>query len=341
MSERSDEAEELKHRISLERLLEQRYGVIFRHSKARCLFAEQHAHGDQNPSMILSQDGHRVKCLAGDHLKGWADCFQVVQIKESVSFPEAKRICARFVGVNVQPHPARRIIRRFRWEDENGVEAWHLRWEAGEPKFTWAKDADNKAPGMGACKPSLWNLSAVQKASSIILCEGERDTDTVNGWLHELSLDGDIVATTVPNGASDVKPDHFRALAGKERLFVSGDNDPAGQRYREACGTLVYGQGASVLAVHVPEAFNDWTAWAEGGGTAPAFKALLDTATPFHPPNCQPALGEAVVSYADLVRMDLPERKKHMAGSLRERLSWSLVLAGWARRCFTYHWPRR
>jgi len=90
---------EIKQQVDLEAFILNRYGVTFSHGKAACLRAELHNHGDRNPSMLLSKNGNSVKCFAGDHLGGWADCFKVVQEMEGVDFPTAKQICGEFLGL--------------------------------------------------------------------------------------------------------------------------------------------------------------------------------------------------------------------------------------------------
>ncbi|MCH8041445.1 MAG: hypothetical protein IH977_14045 [Nitrospinae bacterium] len=92
-------AAEIKQRVDLQTFLLSRYGVTFRNSRAACLKAHLHAHGDKDPSMPLSKNQKAVKCFAGDHLNGWADCFKVVQEMEGVDFPTAKQICGEFVGL--------------------------------------------------------------------------------------------------------------------------------------------------------------------------------------------------------------------------------------------------
>ncbi len=93
------DAAEIKQRLDLPSFLLSRYGVTFRNGRTACLKAHLHNHGDKDPSMPLSKNQKAVKCVAGDHLGGWADCFKVVQEMEGVDFPTAKQICGEFVGL--------------------------------------------------------------------------------------------------------------------------------------------------------------------------------------------------------------------------------------------------
>ncbi len=92
-------AAEIKQRLDLPSFLLSRYGAIFHNGRAACLKAHLHNHNDKNPSMPLSKNQEAVQCVAGDHLNGWADCFQVVRVMEGVDFPTAKLFCAEFVGL--------------------------------------------------------------------------------------------------------------------------------------------------------------------------------------------------------------------------------------------------
>ena len=277
------DAKTIKKSVDLAKFLADRYHIIVRNRKGKCLYAHLHKNGDANPSLLLSEGGKAAKCLAGDHLKGWADCFKIVQHMEHVDFPTAIRICGEYVGVRATDsrQPPRRIIRRYAWRDREGQTAWHLRWEPGVPKFTWAQDTDGKQFGLGNCRPDLYHREAVVKASHVILCEGERDAETVNGWLHELGLSPETVATTTPNGAGDAKPDYLAPLEGKSSVFLSGDNDDAGQGYVRKLGQLLQEKVQTLNLLEVPEGYNDWAAWQEADGRAEKFRSLLDSSVPY------------------------------------------------------------
>jgi hypothetical protein len=121
----------------------------------------------------------------------------------------------------------------------------------------------------------------VTASPNVLITEGEHDADTVNKLLPSIGLAGTLVATTTPNGASDVKPEYLRPLHGKETVYVSGDNDKAGHMYAWMCGKELSGKVGNVRMLKVPDGYKDWTEWVEGGGTAAQFGALLGDARPW------------------------------------------------------------
>jgi hypothetical protein len=170
--------------------------------------------------------------------------------------------------------------------DAEGRIAYKLRWNTNKPgeKCSWAQDPDNKRPGLGAATPTLYHLEELG-AGAVIITEGERDADTVSAWLGELHLAAAIATTCTPHGAADVKPEYLSPLTGKEQVWVSGDNDTAGKGYAERCADLLTRQVQVLRVLHVPDGAKDWSDWAEAGGSAQAFGALLEQADLIRPPN--------------------------------------------------------
>jgi predicted ArsR family transcriptional regulator len=205
----------------------------------------------------------------------------VVGVVENLpDFKSQKRRVQELAGVPVDsPHAARQILRRFCYRDGHGREAWKLRWNTDEPgrKCTWAHDPDGLVSGKGDCTPTLYELERVVEVPNVMLCEGERDADTVNDWFAELGLT-DYVATTTPNGAGDVKRDYLVPLIGKAQVYLSGDNDKAGRGYVQKSGELLNGHVADLRHLVVPDGFKDWNERRESGATAQDFRQLLDTA---------------------------------------------------------------
>jgi len=64
-------------------------------------------------------------------------------------------------------------------------------------------------------------------------------------------------------------------------VYLSGDNDRAGQAFLARCGELLAGHVKDLRVLQCPNGSKDWTEWADAGGTAAAFKALLEGATPY------------------------------------------------------------
>lgn len=120
-------------------------------------------------------------------------------------------------------------------------------------------------------------------AQSIIVAAGERDCDTVNGWLRDLGKYPAIVATCNHTGENSVKAESFHLLHDKELVYVIGDNDKTGEEYRDKVCGFLRGKIPTIHPLWVPEDFNDVTEWAEAGGTAQDFQLLLDKAETAQP----------------------------------------------------------
>jgi putative DNA primase/helicase len=235
-------------------------------------------HDDHDPSFGVNLATGLWRCYAGC---GGGDVFGFLQRRDGLTFRRAVEALAHWCG-EAQPKP-RTPLRSYLWVDAAGREAWKLRWNTEEPgrKCTWAEDPDNRRPGKGQCRPTLYRLDEVLAATEVILVEGERDAETINQWLDELARPI-IRATCTPNGAGDVKNEYLAPLKGKARVWVSGDNDEAGQRYLQRCGAQVQGIVSETISLLCPQDFKDWTAWQEGGGTASKFESLLiEQAEPF------------------------------------------------------------
>jgi hypothetical protein len=194
----------LKSRVLIERLLQYYGSVEDKHGRWRCLRNDRHANGD----------AHHSCTVKNGHLTCWSQgCFQsanqfvvVGEMEGLPNSPDQKRRLMEIAGMNTyNTRTTRRIIRQYQWKDENGNVAWHLRWEGGDSKFTWAEDAEGQCGGRGNCQPTLYHLDDVMAAKVVIMPEGEHDADWVNDRLRELGLYGDLVATCTPNGAADVR----------------------------------------------------------------------------------------------------------------------------------------
>jgi len=176
-----------------------------------------------------------------------------------------------------------RIIRVYRWRDKNGHVSYHLRWSEGNhAKFTWSRDRENKQPGRGDCKPGLWKRRWVIRAKTVVLCEGERDAETLIRWSKKCGAWPELVATCTPNGVGSIRPEYFELLKGKQ-VFVAFDNDEAGQKGTQKACRILNEMGIQPKILNVPSPHKDWSEWHQAGATSKAFKNLLDKAEPWEP----------------------------------------------------------
>lgn len=278
------ELDELKRLFTLEEYFRRHGSTQDATGRWRCPCSARHTNGDAHHSVTISNGTARCWSQGCFTDKG-ADIFAVVGVIENLpDFKSQKRRVQELADVPVDsPHAARQILRRFCYRDGHGREAWKLRWNTDAPgkKCSWAQDSDGRVNGKGDCEPTLYMLEQVEAVPHVILCEGERDADTLNAWLAALSLT-EYVATTSPNGAADVKPEYLSPLIGKATVHCSGDNDPAGQGYVQKCGALMQGHVADLRHLVVPDGFKDWTEWKESGVTAKDFSQLLGLAQLYH-----------------------------------------------------------
>src|SRR5262249_10591850 len=232
-------------------------------------------HDDTNPSLSVNVETGLWCCHAGC---GGGDVFSFVMKRDEVDFPQAVQTLQEEGQVKEAMTEVRRVLRAHQWQDADGNVAYHLRWSSGT-KFTWTQDPEGERPGRGGCKPTLYGLKEVQEAQEVILVEGERDADTLNELFKQRGCYPLTVATCTPNGAKDVKPEYLNLLSGKVTVWVSGDNDDSGQRYRQQGIANLTGRVSQLHELQVPSGYKDWAEWAEGRAEPQeAFLKLLEDA---------------------------------------------------------------
>jgi len=91
---------------------------------------------------------------------------------------------------------------------------------------------------------SLYNKSAAYNANEVWFVEGEKCVNAL--------LKFGIVATTTSGGASALEKTSFNPLRGKRIVFWA-DNDPAGQKYQEACCEKLEALGCSIHIIDPEE----------------------------------------------------------------------------------------
>ena len=244
---------EIKRKVSIEQILGHYGRTPVAGKKMQCLFPEKHNNLDAKPSMELFED--RVFCRSqgcfGD--KG-ADIFAVVRLKENLQkFTDQKKFLEKAFGLRNEHTKPFAILRSHQWEDAQGRTAYHLRSNDPQNKFTWNSKADGSGTKkLAPCQPDLFQRDAAMQAQSVIVGAGERDCDTMNGWLKDLGKYPTIVATCNHTGENCVKAESFHLLHDKELVYVIGDNDKTGEEYRDkVCGFLL-GNVPTILPVWVP-----------------------------------------------------------------------------------------
>jgi hypothetical protein len=273
--------EDIKARVSVEDILTHYGSRKDKNGKWRCLFPSNHANGDAHHSVDPYQGRafcRSQKCFGP---KG-SDIFEIVGLLESLrNFADQKAWIEKTFGLNDDKPNLANTLRVYKWTDAKGRVAYHLRLDDENKKFTWNQQADGSgAWTLKPCQPDLYQRDQVLAAPNIIVPAGERDCDTMNGWLKDLGKYPAIVATCNHTGENSVRAESFRLLHGKQQVWVIGDNDSTGETYREKVCAYLQGKVEALYSIWVPKEFNDVTEWAEGGGTAQDFQHFLDTAKP-------------------------------------------------------------
>lgn len=86
----------------------------------------------------------------------------------------------------------------------------------------------------------LYRLPEVLAADSVVICEGEKDADTIRGL--------GVTSTTGVGGAGKWRPEYSDSLAGKHVLIVA-DKDEPGRRHAEVVRQALLGVAATVRVV--------------------------------------------------------------------------------------------
>lgn len=221
--------------------------------------------------------GHLSVTDAGD--KALVSCFNVHSYEQ---------ICAalgyRSLSYNREGHRAevpRRMVKTYPYTDEQG----HLLYETVryDPKDFRQRRPDGKGGW-------LWNLestrrvlyklpqvlSAIARHEPIILCEGEKDADTV----YERT---GIVATTSPMGAGKWNGHDYEDALDRAYVVICGDTDKPGLAHVDQVARSLHGTAATVKILSLPTSVKDVTEWFEAEGTPDQFRSMIEQARVYVP----------------------------------------------------------
>ena len=127
--------------------------------------------------------------------------------------------------------------------------------------------------------PALYRLPGVVAAHTIVLLEGEKDVGTAE----RLGLPPGWAASCNPYGAGMWRNEYTAALAGKRVVFCP-DTDVFGQTHLRIVAPALVGHATEMSIIRLPAPFKDLSEWAEAGGGAAAFAAMLRDAEPLDYP---------------------------------------------------------
>ena len=202
-------------------------------------------HEDRDPSLAITKI--RAKCFAGCRSPSGDpsfDCFDLVIAATGKSFPDSVRFLADMASISLEqttlppikiapsaknngrkrtPQAPLRIAATYDYQDKSG----NLLYQT--VRFDPKGFRQRRPDGQGGW---IWNLEGVRRvlyhlpevitSEAVVICEGEKDVDTLKPHLPPK-----WVSTTAPGGAGKWDPDYTASLSGKE-IVVIPDVDNAG-----------------------------------------------------------------------------------------------------------------
>lgn len=208
-----------------------------------------------------------------------------------------------------------RIVCTYDYPDEDGTLQYQIC--RLEPKDFRARRPNGKGGwirDLGDVPLVLYNLSQVNKADEVIVCEGEKDADRLNAL--------GFTATTNPFGAGKWKPEYSESLKGK-KVVIPSDNDDAGRKHAEAVARDTYGKATSIKILSLPDLpekgdMSDFLATFNDPEEAKERLSLLIESAELWTPPKTPTLEDAIFSFSSADSLDIPERKNIIDPWLKE-----------------------
>lgn len=260
-------------------------------------------HEEKTPSFGVNVTTGQFKCFGCD-TKG--DIFAFHMEKYGVDFETALDALAKIAGLTQVRfvHPELGVpVKNYGYRDTDGTILYFVcRFEPKEFRPCSLNEKGQIIWRVKGIKPVPYRLPDFADAEMIIICEGEKDADT----MRQLGF----IATCKPNWTGDWNPDFAEYFNGKNVVILQ-DADEAGQK--KALDAAKHISGADDTAVIVLPPFSDKpkydvTDWINDGHTKEELQILIDQASFWEPPR-EKTLADFILPLADLVKMDIPERE--------------------------------
>jgi hypothetical protein len=236
--------------IDLAGFLGRHYGIAVDSSGgARCPF-----HDDGEPSLSVQQrNGVGLFNCHACGAKG--SIIDFVMMKEGLALPEAARRIRELEGIQDERQPEAKprleTVRGHRYTDEAGAELWQ-KIKLSDGTFRCRhKDPDGKwIYNLEGVRRVPYRLHAIKDAPAVIVCEGERDADTLAAIGYP--------ATSGPSG-KDSWPDELTPMfAAKEvRILYDVGQDEAARAVAAKLSTVC--EHVFILKVPLPNKEDDIT----------------------------------------------------------------------------------
>jgi hypothetical protein len=218
------------------------------------------AHEDRSPSLSF-RDGDKavlLNCFAGCDLDSILNALNIT--KPDLLFDQGPKIDAAYDYVDEQGQllfqTVRYLPKYFKQRRPDGAGGWI--WNLKDTRRV------------------LYRLQEVQKASCILLLEGEKDVETA----YRLGLPEGWAATCNPMGAGKWRQEYSEALSGKW-VCILPDADEPGRKHAESIAQSLQGKAVRVNRLTLPEGLKDLSEWSAPGNTAGDLQALFDSAEEF------------------------------------------------------------
>ncbi len=172
------------------------------------------------------------------------------------------RPATKYSVASIEPSPkvqssgeGKAISKLYNYTDETGKLIYQV--VRFEPKSFCQRQPDGEdwKWNLEGVTRVLYNLPEVLKSQTVLLCEGEKDADT----LIELGY----CATTNVCGSKAWFPAYADTLKNKN-VFIFSDNDEAGDKHYRAVIASLDGKVNSAKKVNVPKEFKDVSDWLKG-----------------------------------------------------------------------------
>jgi Mrp family chromosome partitioning ATPase len=307
------ETDQLRRRLpSAKQVASDLYGVKWKNDRATCPRAENHAHGDRDPSFVFLPKKNRLKCFSKLCFGEKAiDVFDFVGQMERCDFQGAARILAQTYDAHTgspssngrkTPHAKRRSSSRKRLESEGWLEAakysmgegmrkvrfehpGHLQTAKNRPEktFIWEHQGDN----------GTWKPGRNERQYQAYVNEPFRERDQVES---ALGVESERSADAVGNfgipafSFKELTADNAGAFAGLD-LRLLRDKDADGEKLLRRVIELLHPHARSIGLIEPPA---DWLeagdiydaitdkAWDQG-----RLESLMATAQAFEPKNSE------------------------------------------------------
>ncbi len=214
----------------------------------KCVF-----HDDARPSLSINLQDGVWKCQAGCGEGGLID-FEMK--KSGCDAHTAKRNIATIVGVDLFGSGSEQPEAVYQYRDALGVLVFEKLRLPGKHFILRRPVGKGFANGLtGIAQKPLYNLPDVITANVAVICEGEKDCDSVTRAFAELpedlTKDARIAVTTNFDGAGKWGDFYNPYFAGK-KVIVIPDNDQVGAAHAQLVARAVHPYAAGVKIVNLP-----------------------------------------------------------------------------------------